>query len=180
MSAASAEAPAVLLIDGRSGSGKTVLAARISAGSGAQTLHVEDLYLGWEGLAAGSLSVSAALDRGKYQRYDWIAGEFAEKVRIDPASPLVIEGCGAITDENLAAARRWAERSGLPGGVRGIWLECPEQVRRERALARDGEMFAPYWESWAAQEDVHFALHEPWRLADEIISTGGIISTGPA
>lgn len=156
----------VLLIDGRSGSGKTTLAERIAAETGAQTLHLEHLYPGWDGLAEGSAAVATALDSGEYRRYDWVIGEFsAEPMRLDPARPLVIEGCGAITRANLAAARRWLERHGLPSGVHGIWLELGEGERRARALARDGDTFAPHWERWAKQEDAHFEVHEPWALA---------------
>ena len=160
---------AVWLVDGRSGSGKTSLAARIVAETGAQTLHLEDLYPGWGGLSEGSAAAATALERGEYRRYDWIAGEFSgEAVHLDPARPLVIEGCGAITRANLAAAEGWRERHGLPGGVHSIWLELGEAERRARALARDGETFAPHWEHWAAQEREHFGVHEPWLLASHL------------
>ena len=34
-----------------------------------------------------------------------------------------------------------------------VWLQLPEAQRRRRALARDGEIYRPHWERWAAQED---------------------------
>ena len=204
----------VVLLDGRSGSGKTSWAAELLArfratGRSPQLLQVEDLYPGWDGLAAGSAAVARVLAEGEYRRYDWIAGAFAETRPIDHRRPLVIEGCGAITAENLRAAEDWAERraaadrpgdldaaardadprggdarrvegsgSGTPdeggrGRVRALWLDCPDALRRERALARDGDTFAPHWERWAAQERAHFGRHEPWRLADERIPCGG-------
>lgn len=178
----------VLLIDGRSGSGKTSLAARVvrdlrEAGVEPQLLRVEDLYPGWDGLAAGSRALAEVLDRGVYHRYDWYAEAFAEEHRIDPQPPLVVEGCGAITRANLAAARRWAERAQGTGEaqgtradrgtggtrVRSLWLDCPAELRRSRALARDGEVYAPHWDRWAAQEDALYAEHEPWRLADRVL-----------
>lgn len=60
----------VLLIDGRSGSGKTSLADSVladleAAGDRPQVLRVEDLYPGWDGLAEGSLAVANALDEGR-------------------------------------------------------------------------------------------------------------------
>lgn len=161
-------APAVVLIDGRSGSGKTVLAERLAAELYAQILPVESLYPGWDGLAQGSAAVAPTLERGAYLRYDWIRGEFTEAVAL-AEGPLVIEGCGAITQASLAAARRWAERwAGGDARVHAIWLEMDEDLRRERALARDGETFAPHWERWAAQEAAHFGEHRPWQLADEV------------
>ena len=52
---------AVVLIDGRSGSGKTSLAADVAESLGAAVLHLEDLYPGWDGLGAGSRAVASAL-----------------------------------------------------------------------------------------------------------------------
>jgi len=172
--------PSVVLIDGRSGSGKTTLAGRLAADLGASRLHLENLYPGWDGLAEGSRSVAVALDTGEYRQFDWHAGAFTEIVRLDPSRPLVIEGCGAVTVANLAAARRFAG-SGCGAAslgsdahlVRSIWLECPEALRRERAIGRDGELYAPHWERWARQERAHFAAARPIALVDEIIHVDG-------
>ena len=181
----------VVLVDGRSGSGKTSLAARLLERSGPdgrprQALRVEDLYPGWDGLAEGSAAVARALDEGVYRRYDWQAGAFADTVSIAADRALVIEGCGALTAENVRAARAWAGRGGGtgshhsrsipgsgPGRVLALWLDCPDGLRRARALARDGDMFAPHWERWAAQERALFGQHEPWLLADERLPCGG-------
>jgi len=202
----------VVVIDGRSGSGKTTLTDRLVMrmrleARMPQVLHVEDLYPGWEGLAEGSRAVARALAEGGYRRYDWIEGRFAEWVEITLDRPLVIEGCGALTAHNLAAAHAWAERAracaeaggGSCGGggndaardaadgaasgdpfvpapkqpsrVHGVWLECPVDLRKQRALARDGGTYGPYWELWAGQEDAHYAEHRPCRFADEILTT---------
>lgn len=167
--------PGALLIDGRSGAGKTRLARELAARYGgtaesgpvAQMLRVEDLYPGWDGLAAGAESVAGVLDAGEYRRYDWHAGAFLETVRLDPARPLVVEGCGALSSDSLAAARRWSKR--LHGSPWSIWLECPEPVRKARALARDGEIFRPHWDRWAAQEEARIAEASPRSLAHEIV-----------
>ncbi len=44
--------PLVLAVDGRSGAGKTDLAAVLAQRTGAAVLHMDDLYPGWDGLAA--------------------------------------------------------------------------------------------------------------------------------
>lgn len=160
-----------ILIDGRSGSGKTSLADRLasrlrSVGRTAQILRIEDLYPGWDGLAVGSQTVPEALAAGSYRRYDWIAAEFGDHATLSPGSPLIIEGCGAATADNLAAVQRWVPDGGK---VWSVWLSLPGEERRARALARDGETFAPHWDRWAAQEDAHFAEHEPWDLVDEVL-----------
>ena len=176
-----------IVIDGRSGSGKTSLAdllIRRFAGVGrdAQVLRVEDLYPGWDGLAAGSAAVASALETGSYRRYDWTAGHFGETVRIDPALPLIVEGCGAVTSENLRALTDWVRRvdpalpdpaplDRAPAAPRiwSVWLELPAEERRLRALERDGATFAPHWQRWADQEDTHYAAHTPWELVDEVL-----------
>lgn len=163
----------VLLIDGRSGAGKTTLAEGIAVTLQAQILHVEDLYPGWDGLAAGSASIAEALESGSYHRYDWLVGEFSEtSVELDLSQPLVIEGCGALTLANLNAAKRWHERAALRGGVRSIWLSLEQGERRRRALARDGRVFAAHWDRWAKQERAFFGEHLPWLLADEVLEVG--------
>lgn len=163
----------VILIDGRSGSGKTSLAEQLVRrfqldGRAVEILHVEDLYPGWDGLAAGSSAVATVLAAGGYRRYDWERGTFAEWVALRTGVPLVIEGCGAITSKNLAAAGGWARRRGKDV-VRSVWIEALTELRRSRALTRDGDMFAPHWERWAAQEDDLFALTRPDLLADTVV-----------
>lgn len=164
-----------VLIDGRSGSGKTSLAARAladfrRAGRRPRLLRVEDLYPGWDGLAAGADAVPAVLASGVYRRYDWLAGTFKETVHLPPGVPLIIEGCGAITEENFAAVRDWVVRVAPAREPRvcAVWLQCAADTRKSRALARDGDAFAPNWERWAAQEDAYFDRHEPWRIADVV------------
>ncbi|GAA1784656.1 hypothetical protein [Leucobacter iarius] len=183
--------PCVVLVDGRSGSGKTTIAGALvpllgdALGAPAELLRVEDLYPGWDGLAAGAASVPAALRTGRYRRYDWIAGNFAEERRIERGRPLVIEGCGALSAENLAAARAWAAGSGAgagagveagaraaAGAVLPVWIELPAEERRRRALARDGETFRPYWDRWASQEDALAARTHPIAFAREILHGG--------
>ena len=162
---------AVVLIDGRSGSGKSVAAGQVAAELGAAVLSLEDLYPGWDGLAAGSAAVPGALQSGRYRPYDWQLGRFADQERTLPRGPLVIEGCGALTAENLSAAHRWAAEHRLPGGAWAVWLDVPAVRRKSRALAREGEIFAPHWDQWAAQEEAHFQRHRPWELADHVSLT---------
>lgn len=189
MTAAWPGEPAVVLIDGRAGSGKTTLGARLAAALGADTLHLDDLYPGWAGLARGSRAVVEALRTGHYRAYDWERGAFGVERLIDPDRALVIEGCGAVTARNLAAARQFAARrfaaprsvavsapaapsSGVPaadGAVWSIWVDCPDALRRERAHERDGDLFAPHWSDWAQQERAHFAAERPIALVDEIL-----------
>lgn len=152
-----------MLIDGRSGSGKTSLAALVAKtwGDGAQVVALDDLYPGWDGLADGAeiarrdvIAPYAAGERATWHRWDWAAHAVAEAHHVDPARALVVEGAGVLTPRAAALA-----------DVR-VWLSCPDDVRRHRALTRDGETYRPFWDRWAAQEETHLAAHDPAALAN--------------
>ena len=57
-------------------------------------------------------------------------------------------------------------------------------VRRARALARDGAVYAPHWDRWAAQEDALLARERTSERADVELDTaaGGLVAelSGPA
>jgi len=148
----------IVLIDGGSGSGKTDLAARLAPAMGAQLVRLDDLYPGWDGLDAGSVMVySDVLRASRWRRWDWVTGGPAEWHDLDSHLPLVIEGCGALSRASRALAGY------------GIWVELDEPTRKARALARDGDAYAPHWDRWAEQERVFFARERPDLLADLIL-----------
>jgi predicted kinase len=147
----------VILIDGGSGSGKTELAAVLAPALGAELVRLDDVYPGWDGLEAASLMVPGIIDANRWRRWDWAAGEPAEWHDLDPHRPLVIEGCGSLSRANRALA------------TFGIWVELDEPTRKARALARDGDAYAPYWDRWAAQERAFFERERPDRLADTVL-----------
>lgn len=150
----------IVMIDGRSGSGKTSLAMMLADEARANVLHLEDLYPGWDGLREGSVAVAHALRTGTYRRYDWHLQRHEHTDRDVPSLPLIIEGTGALTSQNLAAARQCSSY------VLGIWIDCPDGTRKRRALERDGDTFRPHWDAWAAQEVVHIRAFQPEKLAD--------------
>ena len=159
-----AGATRVVAVDGRSGAGKTSLAAALRDQLQAPIVSLEDLYGGWDGLERGiDLLVASVLeplatgDAARVPRYDWVAGEWAAPVVVQPPSVLIVEGVGA-------GARRAASFESLL-----VWLEVPALVRKGRALGRDGETFAPHWDQWAAQEDLMLTRERTPDRADVII-----------
>ena len=52
-----------------------------------------------------------------------------------------------------------------------IWLDADPELRQQRALERDGEMFAPHWGSWAEQETELFEREQTRERADLVILT---------
>jgi uridine kinase len=149
----------VVLIDGRSGAGKTTLARELAPLLDAQLVSLDDLYPGWQGLAAGSNAVHETILRDVdpgWTRWDWAANAPAEWHPVDRERPIVIEGCGALSRANR-------DRATL-----GIWVDLPAAERRRRALEREPE-FAAHWREWAAQERAHAAREHPRTLADLVV-----------
>lgn len=155
---------AVVLIDGRSGAGKTSLARRLVSGwplrGRVQLVALDSLYPGWDGLAEGvELARELVLNPharglvGVWQRWDWEADAWAEAHAVDPSLPLIVEGSGLLTPVTAKLA-----------DVR-VWVDSPDASRRRRALERDGETFRPHWDRWARQEELHVSEHQPATLA---------------
>jgi len=164
----------VIAIDGRSGSGKTSLAARLHARLAAPVVALEDLYGGWDGLERGiGLLVSEVLEPlsagrpARVPRYDWVAAAWGTPWVLEPPGVLIVEGVGA-------GARRAAAHENVL-----IWMEAAESVRKKRALDRDGPTFAPYWDMWAGQEDAMLRRERTPERADIVTDgiTGHIVRT---
>ncbi|MGJ0388090.1 hypothetical protein [Microbacterium phyllosphaerae] len=163
-----AAANPVVIIDGRSGAGKTTLARmlveRWPIVGRVQLVALDSIYPGWDGLQSG---VEHALDGilrphgrgylGEWRRWDWDREEEAESHAVDPALGVLIEGSGILTPATAAIA-----------DVR-VWLESAEPGRKARALNRDGETYRPHWDRWAAQEKAHIARDEPRALATRVV-----------
>lgn len=152
---------AVVLIDGRSGTGKTTLGAQLAELLGAQLVHLDDLYPGWDGLrAAADAVVTDVLGTPSgYRRWDWVADAPTDWASADPDVPIVVEGCGALS------------RASAPLASLRVWLEADDTVRWDRAIGRDGEVFAREWDRWAAQEQAFIAAEDPAALADVVLRT---------
>ncbi len=157
----------VVAVDGPSGSGKTSIADGLAAAIGADVLHLDDVYPGWHGLDATPAMIrTGVLDRiavdevGEVRRWDWEASRPGSAMRVPPAPVLVLDGVGS----GAATIRPYLSLL--------VWVEAPVEVRRRRALARDGGAYEPYWEVWAEQEARHFAAQHTRAHADVVIDTG--------
>jgi predicted kinase len=146
----------VVLIDGRSGSGKSSLADELAPALGAQLVRLDDIYPGWDGLQAASDHVHGFVlsSHPRWQAWNWDADRPGEWHELDASGALVIEGAGSLSVAN----RRLASF--------GIWIELDAATRKQRALARDGDRYAPHWDRWAAQEEAFAAREHPRDLAD--------------
>lgn len=145
----------IVLIDGRSGSGKTTLGQWLAPQLGAHLVHLDDFYPGWDGLQAASDAVhEVVIPESRWQAWDWERNVPAAWHTFPASVPLVIEGTGALSAANCALA------------TFGIWVELDAATRKQRALDRDGELYAAHWDRWAVQEDAFATAENPRSLAD--------------
>lgn len=155
----------LLCIDGPAGSGKTTLAAAVAARTGAPVLRMDDLYPGWDGLLtvdAHVLDILGPLSEnrpGRYRRYDWLVGAYAEEHTVVPAPLLVLEGVGS-------GKQAWASWTTVTA-----WVETDDATRLARGLARDGEEFRDHWLAWMADEARVFAAEGTRERADLVLAT---------
>ena len=155
----------LVCIDGPSGAGKTTLADAVAAALAAPTVHMDDLYPGWDGLRAGTHRaqewIVGPLTEGlpaRYRRWDWVAERYAGWVQLPASEVVVLEGCGS---------------GALPAGKAAsvlVWVEAEESVRRARGLARDAG-YASFWDRWAAQERRLYDADRTWERADLFLDT---------
>ena len=145
----------LVIIDGRAGSGKTSLAELLCAEiPETQVIHMDDLTPGWRGLRKSSAALLTLLRTGVTQSFDWIAGQTGDLISVDPALPLIVEGCGSLT----RSTRRFAALT--------VWMDDERDLRQQRAIHRDGERFAARWDLWERQETQHIRIERPDHLAD--------------
>ncbi|MFP3580621.1 aminodeoxychorismate synthase component I [Arthrobacter sp. SIMBA_036] len=164
--------PVIIAVDGRSGAGKTTLAvelaARLREHHRVSLFHLEDIYPGWNGLAAGIdryvATVLAPLSQGlaaEWTSWDWERHyDGATNVTL-PAEVVIVEGVGAAAH----SARHLLDAV--------VWVESPGEDRRRRALSRDGSTYEPHWDGWAAQE-------EEWLRSDAVIDAADVRVENPA
>lgn len=154
----------IVLIDGRAASGKSTIADALQrrlfkeGETLPRVVHMDDLYPGWDGLAAGAeylqrfvLGPIAARKTANWQMFDWALGERREWREFSGGTPLIVEGCGALNSNSAEVAHLT------------VWLEVAEDVRHERWLVREGS--DEHWAAWAAQELDFYARERSAALA---------------
>ena len=167
----------IVLIDGRSNSGKSTLAAEIQniifrdGESAPRVVHMDDLYLGWNGLQAGADYLNRFILKplsesyiAQWREFDWADSANAESANgtaglsrngqwreFQGGTPLIIEGCGALNQLSAQVA-----------DIK-VWLEVPQVIRHQRWLEREGSN--DHWAEWAAQEEEFYAREKSSELA---------------
>jgi len=158
----------VVLIDGPSGAGKSSLAdlllSRWPGDVAPRIVRMDDLYPGWDGLDAASDALHAELleplatsGRGRWRRWDWAGDRPAEWHEVTGRAPVLVEGCGTLAGANV----RWAHLA--------LWLDADDELRKARALDRDGATFASHWDLWQSEFERYLHREDPRANADLVL-----------
>jgi uridine kinase len=160
----------IILIDGRAGSGKSTFAESLQqqlfrdGESAPRVIHMDNIFEGWDGLALGSdymvrfiLQPLARRETASWQDWSWVKNQRSSWREFSGGTPLIIEGCGSLTERS----KEHADIS--------IWLEASEETRRERWIQRERHL--EKFDFWAAQELDFYAREKSQSLADLVIKT---------
>ena len=160
----------IILIDGRAGSGKSTFAEKLQqqlfrdGESAPRVIHMDNIFEGWEGLSLGSdymvrfiLNPLARKETASWQDWSWVKNERSSWREFSGGTPLIVEGCGALTERSKEHA------------FLSLWLEASEETRRKRWLERERHL--DKFDFWAAQELDFYAREKSKSLADLIIET---------
>jgi hypothetical protein len=161
--AAARKRPPIVAVDGRSSSGKTSLARRLTeAVPGAHTVHTDDIAwrhaaFDWAHLLAGGVLVP--LHRGESVAFRPPAWEEHDR----PGAIEVPAGASLVLVEGVGAGRR--EVAHFLDAIIWVQSDLGDIERRNSARVAAGEMRAPDFESWMAEEVPFVADQRPWERA---------------
>jgi uridine kinase len=164
----------VIAVDGRGGSGKTVLAARLAVLlEQAAVVHSDDVAwnhsrFGWDDLMLdGILTPFRRGDPVRYRLPAWERlGREGHIVVPAGTTTLIIEGVG-VSRRSLAPhvdVSIWVQSDYVEAKARGIRRDIATEGRTEAGARQN-------WDEWEAEE-VPFLLDDrPWDRADILVST---------
>lgn len=158
------EKPFVAAIDGRSGSGKTVLAAKLAENLACPVVHTDDFYLPparrmpeWEKTPCANMDlmrlrqeVLEPFKAGRpvrYRPYRCAAGDYGPVVSVPAGKVLLVEG-------SYSHHRELAGLYDLK-----IFLTCSLESQRKRLMAREGERFRDFEQTWIPLEEAYIARY---------------------
>jgi hypothetical protein len=166
--------PMIVAVDGRSGGGKSTLAAKLQiAGPRSAIVHTDDIawhhsLFGWaELLATGVLEPVRAGRAVAYRPPPWDERGRPGAVEVPGGLELlIVEGVGA------------GQRDLTPLLDALIWVQSDHAEAERRGLARDidsgvngdEEASRAFWQSWMAEELPFVAQQRPWERADVIVA----------
>ena len=176
------DTPLVVALDGRSGSGKSNLAASIAVALGGSVVDADDFFTNgpdaeWEARST-ECKVADALDWRRLraealgpllagQIASWHPFNFLTRVGLDtrietcaPAALIILDGAYCSRPE-LADLIDFS-----------VLVEAQDEVRQQRLIAREGEDLMHTWHAiWDAAEDHYFAHVRPRESFNLIVTS---------
>jgi hypothetical protein len=157
-------------IDGPSGSGKSVLAARLSARLAAPIIEIDD-FVSWDCFAGWwprfDAQVLTPLLSGQDATFqvrnwaDWYGSSLGGWKTQRWAPTIIVEGVTCTRRDTIGRI------------VYAAWVEAPTELRLARGLERDSKFpgKAELWDRWMADEDEFFGADATRDRADIVINT---------
>ncbi len=160
----------IIAIDGPAGAGKTTLAdhlrAALSLKYKCSTLHMDDLYNGWDEafddhLTQSLLTACTCHQQGKkysLSLFDWQHSQYKRMQEFPEGELLILEGVGST------------QLSVRPFITASIWIEIEPSKGLERVLSRDGQDFSAQMQKWLTTQEQHFLANDSQNAADFVLS----------
>lgn len=160
----------LILVDGRSGAGKTTWAERIASFlEGSVVVHTDELAWNHDAFAWDDLLLDEVV--GPWRRREavsyvppgWITHGRSGSIEIPAVSTLVVEGVGSGRATLAAAAQAT------------IWVQSDRDAAHRRGIERDIELgrtrpaALAFWHDWMQAEDPFQDASGPWSRADLIL-----------
>ena len=162
----------VITIDGPAGSGKTTLAKELSSAlDSCYTIHMDDLYEGWDSTLTPNLTkkLQRILEyvkmesRIQFVPFDWLESNFSPQVELPTPKYLIIEGVGS----GQSAIRDFISLS--------LWIEVLPDIGLERVIKRDGPAVAQFMPAFIVAQNAHFEKEATKKSADYRLSGQGTV-----
>jgi uridine kinase len=158
--------PVFVGVDGLEGAGKSRLAARLAAAVPGAVVVSVDEFSGpevdeWDWQRLHDQLVAPLLDgrRARYESRTWDGSGPGGWRAVEPGGLVVVEGVSCTREE---ARVPWSLR---------IWVDAPEEVRRERMLERgDPAMYRHWVQRWAPSAQAYIDAQRPLERADLIVA----------
>lgn len=177
--AAAQDAPVLLGIDGRCGSGKTTLANWLAQQLHCPVLHTDDFYLplsarceNWQQQPGANmdfyrlrqevLQPLLCAQPAQYRAYSCAAGAFLPPTPLPSAPLTILEGSYSL---HPALQTEFAVR---------VFVTCPPDVQAARLQAREGARYTQFVQRWIPLEEGYFAAHDPAARCDFVLDTADI------
>lgn len=165
-----AKGQALILVDGRSGAGKSTFGAHLALLLDGALVHTDDIAWNHDVIDWAPLLVDGVITpwrRGEavdYQPPGWLSEGRAGAVEVLACPLLVVEGVGAGRAELAACADLV------------VWVQSDRDTARSRGLARDVELgrspeeAEAFWDEWMRAEEPFLAADQPWSRASLVIN----------